>query len=160
MERKMRRFKQQLSHEESVAVLCNTTSGVLALCDDDMQPYGVPLSHVYHNGKLYFHSALKGHKVDLIAKNNKVCFTVIAQDEIHPETYTTYFRSVIAFGSVHIIEDEDQKMRALETLGRRCNPHDAVSLTKEISAGFSRCLMLEMDIEQLTGKQSIELVAK
>ncbi len=158
MERKMRRFKQQLSHDESVKILCNTTSGVLALCGEDMQPYGVPLSHVYDNGKLYFHSALKGHKIDLLMQNNKASFTVIAQDEIHAETYTTYFRSVIAFGAVRIIEDDADKMRALELLGRRCNPDDEDSLAKEIASGFSRCIMIEMKIERLTGKQSIELV--
>ncbi len=158
MERKMRRFKQQLTNEQSVEILCTTTSGVLALCGSDMQPYGVPLSHVYANGKIYFHSALKGHKVDIMKDNNKASFTVIAQDEIHPEAYTTYFRSVVAFGSVRIIEDDAEKVRTLKILGRRCNPDDADGLEKEIASGLSRCLMLEMNIERLTGKQSLELV--
>ena len=113
---------------------------------------------MYADGKIYFHSALKGHKVDILKSNNKASFTVIAQDEIHPETYTTYFRSVIAFGTVRIIEEEDEKLRTLKILGRRCNPDDAAGLEKEIASGFSRCLMLEMTIERLSGKQSIELV--
>lgn len=158
MERKMRRFKQQLSEAESIDILTSTTSGVLALCGEDDQPYGVPLSHVYYDGKLYFHSALKGHKIDLIAQNAKASFTVIAQDEIHPETYTTYFRSVIAFGKLRIVSDEKEKLRILEILGRRCNPDDEESLAKEIESGLSRCLALEMSIERLTSKQSIELV--
>lgn len=158
MERKMRRFKQQLTAEQSVEILRNATSGVLALCGEDMEPYGVPLSHVYANGKIYFHSALSGHKVDILKHNAKASFTVISQDEIHPETYTTYFRSVIVFGTVRIIEDEAAKMQALEILGRRCNPDDAEGLENEIASGFSRCLMLEMSIDRMTGKQSIELV--
>lgn len=158
MERKMRRFKQQLTEEASVEILRNATAGVLALCGKDMEPYGVPLSHVYADGKLYFHSALKVLKLDLLAQNNKACFTVIAQDEIHPETYTTYFKSVIAFGTVRIIEDDAEKLRALQLLGHRCNPDDEEGLTKEIAGGFSRCIMLEMNVERLTGKQSIELV--
>lgn len=158
MERKMRRFKQQLSNETCVEILRNATAGVLALCGEDMEPYGVPLSHVYADGKLYFHSALKGHKLDLLVQNKKASFTVIAQDDVHPETYTTFFKSVIAFGSVRIIEDEAEKREALEILGHRCNPHDAEGLSKEIASGFSRCVMIEMNIERLTGKQSIELV--
>lgn len=158
MDRRMRRFKQQLTEEASVAILRNTTSGVLALCGDDLQPYGVPLSHVYAEGKLYFHSALNGMKLDLLAQNHKACFTVIAQDELHPETYTTYFKSVIAFGAVSIIEDNVEKLRALQLLGHRCNPDDEEGLAKEVATGFSRCIMLEMNIERLTGKQSIELV--
>lgn len=158
MERKMRRFKQQLSEVESIDILTSSTSGVLALCGNDGQPYGVPLSHVYHDGKLYFHSALNGHKIDLITQNVKASFTVIAQDEIHPETYTTYFRSVIVFGNVRIVEDNSKKLNILEILGRRCNPSDEEGLAKELKGGLSHCLALEMDIDCLTGKQSIELI--
>lgn len=154
----MRRFKQQLPREESVRILSVSTAGVLSLCGDDLRPYGVPLSHVYHDGKLYFHSALNGHKLDLIACNANASFTVIDRDEIHPETYTTYFRSVIAFGKVRVIRDEAEKRRTLELLGRRCNPNDAEGLAAEIKSGIARCVMLEMEIEQLTGKEAIELV--
>lgn len=158
MERKMRRFKQQLTEQETVKILTESTAGVLSLCGNDMQPYGVPLSHIYHDGNLYFHSALNGHKLDLISENSKACFSVIAQDEIHPETFTTYFRSAIAFGSIKVIEDEDEKRKTLEMLGKRCNPHDKEALDKEIERGFARCKMLEMSIETLSGKQAIELV--
>lgn len=154
----MRRFKQLLSEEESIEIFRSTTSGVLSLCGEDGMPYGVPLSHVYENGKLYFHSALNGHKVDLISQNCNASFTVIAKDEIHPETYTTYFRSVITFGNIRIIEDENEKKRILEVLGRRCNPNDDESLNEEIKKGFNRCLALEFTIDRMTGKQAIELV--
>lgn len=160
MERKMRRFKQQLSESETIELLRSTTAGVLAQCGEDMQPYGVPLSHVYDNRKLYFHFALNGHKLDLIEENSNVCFTVIVQDEIHPETYTTYYRSVIVFGKISIIDDEEEKRKALELLGQHYNPTDAIGLQKEIASGFHRCKMLIMEIERLTGKQSIELVKR
>ena len=154
----MRRFKQQLTETETLEILCRTTSGVLSLCGIDGMPYGVPLSHVYDAGQLYFHSALTGHKVDLIRQNQNASFTVIAKDEIHPERYTTYFQSVIAFGKVRIIEDEHQKREILGLLGRRCNPGDPEGLSQEIQHGINRCLVLEMKIEKLSGKQAIELV--
>lgn len=153
----MRRFKQQLSNEESIKILCSTTSGVLSLCGQDMKPYGVPLSHVYHNGKIYFHCALNGYKLDLIKQNGNVCFSVIAQDEIHPERFTTYFRSVIAFGKIRIVSDESEKLHILELLGCRCNPDDPELLAAEIKKGLARCHALEMTIEKITGKQAIEL---
>ena len=154
----MRRFKQQLTETETLDILRRSTSGVLSLCGDDGMPYGVPLSHVYDAGKLYFHSAVTGHKVDIIRQNRNASFTVIAKDEIHPERYTTYFQSAIAFGKVRIIEDEHRKREILEILGRRCNPTDPEGLSKEIETGINRCLVLEMKIEKLTGKQAIELV--
>ncbi len=156
----MRRFKQQLTEGESIDILRNTTAGVLSLCGDDGMPYGVPLSHVYHEGKLYFHSALVGHKIDLIMQNENACFTVIAKDEIHPERFTTYFQSVIAQGKMRIVEDEEEKLRILTILGRRCNPDDEEALAKELKSGISRCHALEMTIESITGKQAIELVQK
>ena len=98
--REMRRKRQQLSEEESIGILQKATSGTLALLGDGGYPYAVPISYVYHERKLYFHSALAGHKVDAIRKCDKASFCVIEKDDVQPEKYTTFFRSVIAFGRI------------------------------------------------------------
>ena len=71
MFREMRRFKQLLPQEAAVDILNRNTSGVLALTGDDNYPYAVPISYVYNDGKLYFHSAKSGHKIDAI-KNGDI----------------------------------------------------------------------------------------
>ncbi len=81
--REMRRKRQQLAEEESIAILEKATAGTLALLGDNDYPYAVPISYVYHDGKLYFHSALAGHKVDAIRKCDKASFCVIEQDDVH-----------------------------------------------------------------------------
>jgi len=78
MFREMRRNKQLLSADDRAAVLDRCTNGVLACVGDDDYPYAVPLSYVYFNDKIYFHSAKDGHKIDAIIKNPKVSFAVIA----------------------------------------------------------------------------------
>ena len=156
--REMRRKRQQLSEEESISILKKATAGTLALLGDDDYPYAVPISYVYADGRLYFHSALSGHKVDAIRKCDKASFCVIAQDEVHPEKYTTFFRSVIAFGRIHIIEDEQEKLQTARMLGNRYNPNQDEALQREIEGGLSRMLMIRFDIEHLTGKEAIELV--
>ena len=103
MFRPMRRFKQALSPEECRAVLERGTSGVLALTGDGGWPYAVPLSYVYADGKLYFHSAKSGHKVDAIRSCPRVSFCVIDQDHIVPEEYTTYFGSHCPGGVHHLL---------------------------------------------------------
>jgi nitroimidazol reductase NimA-like FMN-containing flavoprotein (pyridoxamine 5'-phosphate oxidase superfamily) len=156
--RAMRRKRQQLSEDESISILKKATSGTLALIGDGGYPYAVPISYVYADGRLYFHSALTGHKVDAIRACDKASFCVIDQDCVQPKEYTTYFRSVIAFGRVHIIEDESEKLEMARILGNRYNPNDEEDLQKELQHGFSRMLMIRFDIEHLTGKEAIELV--
>ena len=156
--RQMRRKRQQLSQEESIAILQKATAGTLALLGDDDYPYAVPIRYVYNEGKLYFHSALNGHKVDAIRKYDKASFCVIEQDDVQPEKYTTFFRSVIAFGRIHIIEDEKEKLEIVRLLGNRYNPNQDDALQKEIESGLSRLLAIRFDIEHLTGKEAIELV--
>lgn len=156
----MRRKRQQLSDEESIAILEKSTSGTLALLGDDDYPYAVPISYVYGQGALYFHSALAGHKVDAIRRCDKASFCVIAQDDVQPERYTTLFRSVIAFGRIHIVDDEQEKLETARMLGNRYNPNHDDALQNEIESGLNRMLMIRLDIEHLTGKEAIELVAK
>ena len=156
--RAMRRKRQQLSEEESIEILRKATAGTLALLGDGGYPYAVPISYVYANGKLYFHSALSGHKVDAIRIFDKASFCVIEKDDVQPERYTTFFRSVIAFGRIHIIEDEQEKLETARLLGDRYNPNQEEALQKELEHGFTRMLMIRFDIEHLTGKLAIELV--
>lgn len=89
MFREMRRKAQQLTNEECIEILKNATSGVLGVFGDDGYPYTVPVSHVFEDGKICFHCAKTGHKIDSIRRNEKVSFTVIAQDEVMPKERTT-----------------------------------------------------------------------
>ena len=158
--RAMRRKRQLLSDDESIGILQKATAGTLALLGDNGYPYAVPISYVYANGKLYFHSSLSGHKVDAIRNCDKASFCVIDKDDVQPEKYTTFFRSVIAFGRIHIIEDEHEKLEVARMLGNRYNPNQEEALQKEIENGLSRMLMIRLDIEHLTGKEAIELVKR
>lgn len=157
MFREMRRKRQLLPTEESVAILKKMTNGTLALHGEDGYPYAVPVSYVYADGKIYFHSATNGHKVDAIMRNDKVSFCVVEQDEIKPAEFTTYFRSVIAFGKARILEDADEKQLALQLLADKYS-HGEPGVEEEIAKGGNHLLMVEITVEHLTGKEAIELV--
>ena len=116
MFREMRRKRQLLSQEDIQKVLYQGTSGVLAVSGDAAYPYAVPLSYVYDGEKIYFHSAKSGHKIDAVSQNPRASFCVIDQDQIVPEEYTTYFRSVIVFGTIRILHDEAEKREAIEKI--------------------------------------------
>lgn len=116
MFREMRRKKQALSKEVCERILKDGKTGVLVLLGDDDYPYAVPLNYSYESGKLYFHCAKSGHKIDAVKKCSKASFCVIAQDDIVPQEFTTYFRSVIVFGKVRIVSDEKEKLETINKL--------------------------------------------
>lgn len=158
MFREMRRKKQVLSAEECVEVLNRGTAGVLAVLGDEGYPYAVPLSYVYQGNKIFFHSAAAGHKLDAIAANEKVSFCVIDKDEVVPDEYTTYFRSVIVFGKARILKEDEEKQNALALLAKRYAPHHEQSHRQQvISKEFSAVCMIELAIAHMSGKQAIEL---
>ncbi|HAM15386.1 MAG TPA: 5-nitroimidazole antibiotic resistance protein [Eggerthellaceae bacterium] len=157
MFRTMRRHKQQLSEEESIAVLERGKTGVLAVIGDEGYPYTVPINYVYYDGKIYLHSAKTGHKIDAIRANDKVSFCVIDADDVVPEEYSTNFRSVMAFGRARILEDEDQKLAPLRRLGDKYNPGQDAALDAEVARSMRFLHMIEIEIEHLSGKQSKEL---
>ncbi len=161
MFREMRRKKQILPMNEVNDILAKGTSGVLAVSGDDGYPYAVPISYVYDGGRIYFHCAKSGHKLDAIRRNSKVSFCVIDQDHIVPEEYTTYYRSVIAFGTIRILENVQEKRAAIEKLAAKYTPDDsAQNRAKAIDRDWAPLCMLEMSVDHVTGKESIELVKR
>lgn len=157
----MRRRQQQLSSEESIQVLKNGTHGVLAVLGQNGYPYTVPLSYVYEKGKIFFHCAKTGYKLEALKKEDKVSFCVVDQDDIVPEEYTTYFRSVIVFGRARILQNEEEKRQAIQLLARRYSPMESdLHLHTAIEKGIHALCMVELNIEHMTGKEAIELVRK
>lgn len=156
--RSMRRSRQLLGSEEAETILARNTNGVLSVLGDDGCPYGVPLSYAYAAGKLYFHGAKTGHKLDAIAACDKVSFCVVDQDQVVPEEYTTYFRSVIAFGRARLLTDDAEKLRAVDLLAARYYPGHEAERQAAIAREFAAVGVIEMTIEHMTGKEAIELV--
>ena len=159
MIRDMIRKKQLLSQEECEAMLARNTNGILAVMGDEGYPYGVPLSFVYHKGKIYFHSAKHGYKVECMEKSPKVSFTVVDKDDIVAEEYTTYFRSVIAMGRVRLTEGEEHLDGFMALTEKYSGSMPEEAKKKEVE-GCKQAAIYAIDIDHLTGKEAIELVRK
>ena len=100
MFRKMRRHDRDMIFNDTIELLKNGQYGVLSISGDEGYPYGIPLNYVYDEGQIYFHSALEGHKIDGINRNNKVSFCIVGEVETIPNKFSTRYRSVIAIGKV------------------------------------------------------------
>lgn len=161
MFRDMRRKKQVLPNDTCIEVLGRNTNGVLAVSGDDGYPYAVPLSYIYNDGAIYFHTAKSGHKLDAIRLNDKASFCVVDKDEIVPAKMTSYFRSVIAFGRVAEVTDADAKRDIMRLMNAKYSPIVSAAETEaEIDIQWSALCVLKLEIEHLSGKEAIELVRK
>jgi nitroimidazol reductase NimA-like FMN-containing flavoprotein (pyridoxamine 5'-phosphate oxidase superfamily) len=158
MFRTMRRKRQELTEAETLAMLETCTSGVLAVRGDHDYPYAVPLSFAYEDGKLFFHSATAGHKLDAIERDSRASFCVITADDIVPSKFTTHFQSVIAFGKARVVTEDGEKRHALECLAKKYSPDYLEAAGSEIDGDWKRVSVIELAIEHLTGKASTEII--
>ena len=147
----MRRFKQELSKEECVDILTNEPRGVLALIGDYEYPYALPMSHAYVDGKIYFHGAMKGHKMDAIKKFNKVSYCVMDKGVKNPDGWSYTFKSVIVFGKIRTLTDRDEKIGRLTHLGDKFFPTHEQTVS-EIERLLDRTAVFEIAIDHMSGK--------
>lgn len=159
MFREMRRKRQLMGEDACISILNNGTSGVLAVNGDDGYPYTIPLNYIYEDGKIYFHSAKSGHKIDAIRRNSKVSFCVVGTEQIVPEEFTAYYKSVVVFGNAVVVEDENEKREAVTRLADRFSPDEPQEKRDaEIEREWKLLSMIRLDIEHMTGKQAKEFI--
>ena len=153
MFRKMRRIKQQISHEECVQVLKEQLRGVLSVIGDDGYPYGIPINHWYseEENKLYFHSGPGGHKLDAIAACDQGSSCVTDEGLRKERDWALNIKSVVVFGRMHLVEDDDKKLQICSDITRKFTDDEAY-LQEEIKNHFARVVCMELEIEHMTGK--------
>lgn len=158
MFREMRLKKQSLSEAETDEMLRTCTSGILAVSGDNDYPYAVPLSYAYKDGKIYFHCAKSGHKLDGIRKNDKVSFCVIAADEVKAKAFTTYYRSAIVFGRARILTNDGEKRAALTCIAEKYSAGFASQGDAMIEKEWGNVCAVEIRVEHKSGKAASELL--
>ena len=153
MFRDMLRIKQQLTTEECIEILKAEPRGVLSVLGDEGYPYGMPMNHWYceENGHLYFHSGMKGHKVDAIRNHEKVSFCVYDQGFRRDGEWALNIKSVIVFGRIRVLDDQEKAIEIIRQLSYKYTS-DTEYIEREIRAAGARTLCLELIPEHMTGK--------
>ena len=152
MFRQMRRIKQQLSDEESLEVLKKAKRGVLSVIGDDGWPYGIYLNPHFENGRIFFHGAKEGHKIDALKKDARASFTVIDEGVKDEGGWAYTFRSVVVFGRVEFVEDQNEAVAICRRLARRFNPSEA-DIEDEIRRAAAHVQVFALIPEHITGKR-------
>jgi nitroimidazol reductase NimA-like FMN-containing flavoprotein (pyridoxamine 5'-phosphate oxidase superfamily) len=151
-----RTFTHSLAEMEQL--LRRETFGYLGLAMDG-QPYVVPLNYAYAEGRILFHCALTGRKLDYLRANPRVCFTVGRQrgqvrqhDAQNPCDAGIDSDSVICYGTARLIEDLEERQAALNLFNRRFRA-DADDIPME---RVERCGVVEIQVSEMTGRRELE----
>ena len=153
MFREVARKKQALTKEACIEIIKSQKRGVLSVIGDNGYPYGLPINHYYcdEDGKLYFHSGTKGHKIDAINKCDKMSFCVYDEGYRKEGEWALNIKSVIVFGRVEIVKDHEKAL----SLCRQLSYHftdDEQYIENEIQKDGARVLVFALVPEHITGK--------
>lgn len=122
---------------------------------EDNVPYIVPLNFGYKDNFLYFHSAKEGKKIDMIRKNNHVCFEIDIEHKLvqggDPCDWSMKYRSVIGFGKAFLVEDHEEKRRALDIISEHYAGKQSFEYPEN---SVNNLAIIKVKIESMTGKKS------
>lgn len=151
----MRKVNQEI---KDPAIIEQILSGAeicrMAMTDGEV-PYILPFNYGYRDRCIYIHSAPEGKKIDLIKKNNRVCFEVEDDIRITPHKkacgWATRYRSVVGYGEVEIVTDYEGKLKGLEIIMAQ---HGAPGRPTFEPTEVNRMVILKLSVTSRTGKQS------
>lgn len=154
MFRAIRKKKNEIDTNAAKALLLSSRRGVLAVNGDDGYPYAIPINYVYDAdaGKIYFHGAKAGHKVDALHACDKVCFTVYGNETVKEEAWAPFMQSVVVFGRCRLVESGGRSIVLLKKLAMKYYPDEQLADT-EIARAGKAAQMFEIEIEHLSGKE-------
>ena len=153
MFRELVRKKQQLSESECVELLKSELRGVLSINGDDGYPYGLPIDHYYDetDGHIYFHSGNVGYKLEMMRKDPKASYCVYDGGFLKDGDWALNIKSVIVFGKIRFIEDEEKALDICRKLSRKFTSSEEY-IEKEIELAKHRLVCFELIPEYMTGK--------
>lgn len=156
MNHPMRKKEREIEDLTELETVLRATQVMrLGLCVDNV-PYVVPLNFGYEPGRIYFHCALEGRKLDMIAKNDQVCFEVEGGYELitadQPCGYTARYRSIIGWGRAHVIVDPSERLHGFKIIMRHVSGKDYED-ADFLPQHADRAHVVAIDIEHMAGKK-------
>ena len=154
MFRPLRKKSNAIDDAAARELLARERRGVLAVAGDDGYPYAVPVNYFYDAdaGKIYLHGSKRGHKVDAIGRNDKVCFTVYGGETIREEAWAPYLRSVVVFGRCRLLEQSPETIALLKRFAMKYYPEEQLA-DEEIRQDGAAAQLFEIEIHHLSGKE-------
>lgn len=154
MFRKVRKIKNEISIEEAKDLLRNNRRAAFSVNGDDGYPYTVPINFYYdeEDNKIYFHSAKKGHKIDSVKANDKICFTTWDDGYLEGGDWAFRVSSCVVFGRAKLVEDRKLTEEKVRKFALKYYP-TAEEVEEEIRGGIQGVQLVAIEIEHISGKK-------
>jgi nitroimidazol reductase NimA-like FMN-containing flavoprotein (pyridoxamine 5'-phosphate oxidase superfamily) len=155
----MRRSEKEITDKKEIEQVIESADVCRVAFADNNVPYIVAMNFGYSRSGspvLYFHCAYEGKKIDLIKKNNYVCFAMDTDHELYGGSracdFGMRYRSVVGWGRISIVSGENDKIKGLDHI----MSHYAAGGKHEYDqSALDRMLVLKLEISHMTGKKSI-----
>jgi nitroimidazol reductase NimA-like FMN-containing flavoprotein (pyridoxamine 5'-phosphate oxidase superfamily) len=150
----MRRKDREMPRDFAEAVIDRCVYAVLATVNEDGSPYCIPLSIVREGEWLYFHSAQEGRKINNLRARNQVCLCFVGETRIPEGRFTLAYSSAVVFGTAESVQEEDEKIHALQLLCLRYTPQAMVGFNKAIAHQLAATGVWKVHIDEISGKRN------
>lgn len=152
----MRKKDKEITSQKEIEEIISSNKICRIALSDENTPYIIPMNYGYKENKIFLHTGRTGKKIDIIKKNNKVCFEITDSVEIKQAKkacdFNTKYRSVIGFGRIKITNEPDKKKKALSTIMKQHTNRSDWLFPDEI---VEKTMILEIEIDSVTGKKSV-----
>ncbi len=147
--------REETSLDASTDLLEKAETGYLAMSREG-EPYVVPISFVYDDGRLFFHGSTSGKKVDFIHANPRVCFAVEESELVPgPDPCKLHFRfhSTLASGTARMVEDIDEQVEALRLLAEKYSPGSGHLMNRQRVESYDDLGIIEVSVDEITTRE-------
>jgi len=151
--------KKEISERKTVEeILAHSAVGRLGTVNGEGYPMVKPLNFVYREGRIYFHSAREGEKIEDIKRDARVCFEVdlplaFVRGEGSPCKADYRYQSVICTGRARVVEGIEEKLAALRALMEKYQPEGGYGDFPEEKVALTA--VIRIDVLTMTGKQDL-----
>jgi hypothetical protein len=150
--------------EEMRSILDSARVGRMATVDVEGYPYITPVTFVFHEGRVYFHCAAQGEKLENLIRDPRVCFEVdmpLAYLEVgfnperNPCRVHQLYACVIIRGKARIVPDGELKTAALNALVARHEGNWDFTPIRPDMPAYQACEVVEIEPERMTAKRDL-----
>ena len=152
------------SKDKIIKFLNEENTGRISSIDEQGFPQIIPMNFVFLNDLVYMHSHIRGEKIENIKRNSKVGFEVDRNLEFLPSYFSdpedasladTLYISVVIKGEAQLVEDNEEKVLALNGLMEKYQPEGQYKPMNKDMGVLDATAVIKIIPKEMNGKYKI-----